>query len=171
VSDVFYLRPIDPPISPGDIPEMLKIAGGCFDLHRVDWRHSFLATDGRRMLCWYSAPDVESARVALRKLGSDLNAVWAGAVIGDAPNAPPVPAANFVAEILIGEPLPEDRLPRTASAFGGYDAALVRGFVSASRMQFVGAFRAIDEAAVRVALESAGMSAKAVWACTPVTPK
>jgi hypothetical protein len=170
VSDVFYLRPIDPPISPRDIPNMVKMSGGCFAMHRVDWKHSFLAADGRRMLCWYGAPDAESARIALRKLGSDINAVWAGTVTGDDPDAPAVLEANFVAEILLGEPLPEARLSSAAVAFDGRGAGLVRGFVSIGGTRFVGAFRATDAAAVRAALERAGMSAEAVWACTPVTP-
>ena len=83
MSDVFYLRPIDPPISPGDVHRMAQHAGGCFDLHRVDWKQSFLAADGGRMLCWYVAPDAESARLALRQLGSNMNAVWPGRVIGE----------------------------------------------------------------------------------------
>src|SRR5690606_20963595 len=82
VSDVFYLRPIAPPVTPGAVLDLAAEAGGCFDLHRVVWTLSFLASDGGRMLCWYRAPDAESARLALKELGSDLNAVWSGRVIG-----------------------------------------------------------------------------------------
>jgi hypothetical protein len=78
MSDVFYLRPIEPPATPADVNAMALQAGGCFNLHGVDWKNSFLAEDGGRMLCWYQAPDAESVRVALRSLGSDMRAIFAG---------------------------------------------------------------------------------------------
>jgi len=78
MSDVFYLRSVSPPARPEDLPKMAAQAQGCFGLHRVDWRMSFLAGDGSEMLCWYSAPDAESARIALRQLGADLEGVWPG---------------------------------------------------------------------------------------------
>jgi hypothetical protein len=80
MSDVFYLRPVEPAATPADVLAMAQEAGGCFNLHRVDWKVSFLAGKGNRMMCWYQAPDAESARLALRQLGSDMNAVWAGQV-------------------------------------------------------------------------------------------
>lgn len=100
MSDVFYLRPVAPPITPADVQGMAQHAGGCFDLHGVTWEHSFLSADGGRMLCWYRAPDAESARLALRELGSNMNAVRAGTVTGEGPRSAPLAAANVVAEIL-----------------------------------------------------------------------
>ena len=76
MSDVFYLRPISPAAAVEDVFAMAAQAGGCFNLHRVDWNRSFLAQDGGRMLCWYQAPDSESVRNALRQLGSDMKKVW-----------------------------------------------------------------------------------------------
>ncbi len=42
---------------------------GCLEVHRVQWLRSYLATDGRRMLCMYRAPDAESVRLVLRQQG------------------------------------------------------------------------------------------------------
>src|SRR5690606_28898722 len=81
MSDVFYLRSIDPPITPEDVV-LTADAGGCFDMHRVTWKQSFLSADGARMLCWYEAPDTESARIALRQLQANLEGVWPGTVAG-----------------------------------------------------------------------------------------
>ncbi len=78
MSDVFYLRPMDPPIRFDDLPAMAAGAEGCFNIHRVDWRLSLLADDGSEMLCWYQSPDAESVRVALRQLESDMTHVWTG---------------------------------------------------------------------------------------------
>ena len=85
MSDVFYLRPLSPPATAAQVVEAASQAGGCFDLYRVEWLRSFLSADGDRMLCWYRSPDAESARSALRDLGSDLNAIWAGEVFEQAP--------------------------------------------------------------------------------------
>ena len=79
MSDVFYLRDLEPAVTKSDVSEMAISAGGCFNLHRVDWHRSLLAMDGSRMLCWYQAPDSESVRNALRQLGSDMNKVWSAA--------------------------------------------------------------------------------------------
>ena len=50
MSDVFYLRPIAPPITAADVYSMGDQAGGCFNLHGVDWKSSFLAQDGGSMV-------------------------------------------------------------------------------------------------------------------------
>jgi hypothetical protein len=78
MSDVFYLRAMHPPVDPAELSAMAEQAESCFSLHRVDWKLSFVALDGSEMLCWYRAPDAESARSALRQAGSDMGGVWAG---------------------------------------------------------------------------------------------
>ncbi|MBN1237754.1 MAG: DUF4242 domain-containing protein [Gammaproteobacteria bacterium] len=169
MSEVFYLRPIDPPIVPADVQTMAKHAGGCFDLHGVDWKQSFLAADGGRMLCWYRAPDAESARIALRQLGSDMSAVWAGAVVGDDPSSS---ASNVgsAAEIRLDEPMAEAALERRIDTLRQSAAALVTGFVSARGTQLVCLFEADDVAVVQDALREAGLTAQRVWPCVSVTP-
>jgi hypothetical protein len=86
---------MDPPVKPEDLTGMIQFATGCFDLHHVDWKHRFLSADGRRMLCWYQAPDAESARLALRELGSNLHAVWTGKVTGEGAESPSISTANL----------------------------------------------------------------------------
>ena len=100
MSDVFYLRPLEPPITRESVDDMAQHAGGCFDLHRVEWHHSFLATGGDRMLCWYRAPDTESVRAALRQLEADLGGVWAGQVLPPAdPSSTELDKVNLVVEV------------------------------------------------------------------------
>lgn len=170
MSDVFYLRPIDPPLAPEAVQGMVEYAGGCFDLHRVDWKHSFLSVDGARMLCWYRAPDAESARIALRELGSNMNAVWPGTVLGEGPQAPPISATNFVAEVLFDPPLSPGEIALRISALDRGAVSLVRGFFAHGGARWVGAFEAQDEHAVRRALECADLCVQAIWPCTAVTP-
>jgi hypothetical protein len=170
MSEVFYLRPIDPPIGSDDVQTMAQHAGGCFDLHHVDWKHSFLAVDGARMLCWYGAPDAESARLALRQLGSDMNAVWTGTVIGDVPDKCAIAGAGVLAEIHFDAPLAREELASRTRALERQGVALVCGFVSTLGTRLVCLFQSNGVDAVRSALTGAELPADDVWACTPITP-
>ena len=171
MTDVFYLRPIDPPVKVEDLPGMIQYAAGCFDLHHVDWKHSFLSADGRRMLCWYQAPDAESARLALRELGSNMHAVWPGKVTGEGANAPSISTANLLAEVLFAAPLSADDVASRVAALERQGVTVVRGIFSSRGTQWLGLLKAQDEQTARSALERAGLSAELVWPCTPLTPK
>lgn len=48
----------------------------CFETHRVHHTHSFLSRDGKRMLCFYEAPDAEAVRAAQREASMTADAVW-----------------------------------------------------------------------------------------------
>jgi len=62
----------------------------CLDLHGIIRERSYLARDGRRVLCHFRAPDAESLRMALRVAGVNYDALWTG-VVRDIPGA-----ADFV---------------------------------------------------------------------------
>lgn len=171
MTDVFYLRPMDPPLKPDDLPVMIQYAAGCFNLHHVDWKHSFLSDDGRRMLCWYQAPDAESARLALRELGSNLHGVWAGNVSGEGADAPSVSTANLLAEVSFTDPLSSDDVASRVAALEHEGVTVVRGIFSRRGTQWLGLLNAQDEQAARSALERAGLSTERVWSGTAVTPK
>jgi len=169
MSDVFYLRSIDPPITPAGVV-LTEDAGGCFDLHRVTWKQSFLSADGTRMLCWYKAPDTESARIALRQLKANLQGVFPGTVTGeDGPRALALSEANFVAELRLPD-ADTPSLEGIVTALGQEDVALVRGFVSIREPKAVCVVRAPSDDAVLAALARTDAQADAVWACTPITP-
>jgi uncharacterized protein DUF4242 len=162
---------MDPPVKVEDLAGMIQYAAGCFDLHNVDWKHSFLSADGRRMLCWYRAPDAESARLALRELGSNMHAVWSGKVTGEGAEAPPISSANLLAEVDFAAPLSADDVASRVAALERQGVTVVRGILSTRGTQWLGLLKAPDEQAARSALERAGLSAQLVWSCMPVTPK
>ena len=171
MSDVFYLRPIVPAITPADVIEMSRHAGGCFGLHRVDWVRSFLSGDGGRMLCWYRAPDAESARIALRQLGSDMEKVWAGSVRSLADDD----AAR------------DDSLPRVAAeyAFDARDASACdaiarslaeRGLHPEWMMESTDGTRAVvvlrdrpDDGLLQM-LAASAPAPRSTWSCAVITP-
>jgi len=170
MSDVFYLRSIEPPITPEDVV-LTPEAGGCFDIHRVTWKQSFLSTDGARMLCWYEAPDTESARIALRRLKANLEGVWHGTVTGETGDgSPALSEANFAVELRLPDTQARS-LAEIATALEQEDAALVRAFVSRNEPRGVCVVRAPSDGAIRAALARTHARPDAVWACTPITPR
>src|SRR5690606_34795191 len=104
------------PITPSDVG-LTDEAAGCFNLYRVNWKKSFLSADGARMLCWYQAPDAESARIALRRLKANTEGVWAGTVVGgDDPGAADATASSFTAELRFSAPFSAEALDALAAA-------------------------------------------------------
>ncbi|HEX7062187.1 MAG TPA: hypothetical protein VF200_09460 [Woeseiaceae bacterium] len=171
LSDVFYLRPMDPPLTPAATLEMGRQADGCFGLHGVAWMQSFLATDGRRMLCWYRAPDAESARIALRELGAELRGVWPGRVLGNVePRDSSLSKVNVIAELLpagaIGKEALLDRLHGVTADF----AEIACAFLSNRRDRLVCLLSGDNADAIGQALAADGFGAARAWPCRVVTP-
>jgi hypothetical protein len=168
MTEVFVQRSFDPPLTDEAFYESLRNATGCFGLYRVQWRQSLLSTDGRRMICWLSGPDVESTRLALRKAGSQEGAAWAGS-IHDAPaaGAPPADAANVVVERSFEEPVTLEEIQAIedagASCLETHQVRFVRTFFSRDRKRMACLYRAPDAEAVRVAQRMAGMPVDSVW--------
>ncbi len=55
---------------------IVRDAGPCLALHRVQWLKTLESTDSARLLCHFRAPDAESVRLALRRLGIRFEALW-----------------------------------------------------------------------------------------------
>lgn len=175
MSDVFYLRPLEPPATVEAVFAMAAESGSCFDLHRVDWTESFLATDGGRMLCHYRAPDAESARVALKQLGSDLNAVWTGAEsTAESSDAEAGASANVLVERSWDAPveLADIQALEEAGAWclESHHVTYLRSFFSADRKRMVCLYAAPDAESVRLAQREAKMPVDRVWTFQHIVP-
>jgi hypothetical protein len=170
MTDIFYLRDIEPGTTVADVMEMARQSGGCFNLYRVDWRQSFLAADGARMLCWYQAPDAESARMALRQLGSDLNAVWAGN-ISEAEGERPGECRRIV-EFAADEVLNVAETVATVESLtkASDDAELLASIVSQDRRHLVCVLGGQDEAVLADLVAAGGFGAERSWSCQLVDP-
>lgn len=175
MSDVLYLRPVDPATTPDDVVAMASEAGSCFDLHRVDWVQSCLARNGARMLCWYRAADAESVRIALRQLGADLGGVHTMQVLhGDRPSTPPDAPAHhtaggFVAEWRPNAPVPELAEAVCRSGSERHPVQVRQVFASPATGHVIGVFQAADQEALRQCLEAAGAPPDALWPCALIT--
>jgi hypothetical protein len=81
VPSVVVERSFATPVRFEDIAAIGSAKPWCFETHRVHHTHSFFARDGKRMLCFYEAPDAEAVRVAQREAAMPADAVWACSTI------------------------------------------------------------------------------------------
>jgi hypothetical protein len=168
MSDVFVLRSFDPPLTDESFDALARNGADCLGLYRVQWQQSLLSADGRRLLCWFQAPDAESARLALRKAGSHDAAPWSG-TIHDAPgpDAPPADAANVAVERCFEAPVALEDIQAIedagASCLTLHGVEFARTFFSRDRKRMVCLYRAPDAEAVRTAQRKAGVPFDAVW--------
>ena len=154
---------------------MAQHAGGCFNMHRVEWIQSYLAAGGGRMLCWYRAPDAESVRIAMRQLGSDMSGVWAGSVDGNGDDALAASEACVVAELSFEDALDEERLGAlcddVTSALARIGLSMARAFRSTRGDRLVYVVQGEDESSLDGVLNAAGLSASSVWRGVALTPE
>src|SRR5690606_31750315 len=153
-----------------DIFALARDGWECFDRHRVDWIESFLASDGRRMVCHFVAPDAESARLAFRQSGSAPVKLWPGRLhVASADSQ-----ANILVEREFDTPAVFDDLQSVENAAStcleNHRVTFERTFFSTDRLHMLCLYRAPDAESVRVAQRQAGMPVKRVWQFRRVTP-
>ena len=156
-------RAFDPPRSLADVHEGIRGSGWCFDLYQVAWQGSFLSADGRTMVCSFGAPDVESARVALRKTGADTRRLWAASV-HDAPS-PGNP--NVIVERSFSAPDTFERLKAIvdtkAWCLEQHRVNWARSFLSTDGRRMLCFYGAPDAESVRLAQREAELPVDTVW--------
>jgi hypothetical protein len=69
------------PVRYEDIKALIGAKAWCLDTYNVKYAHSFFSADGKRMLCFYAAPDAEAVRNVQREAGAPAEAIWTGSLI------------------------------------------------------------------------------------------
>lgn len=167
--DIVLERRFDPGIGLGEVQQMATGAADCCRLHRVVWRMSHLAVDGRRMVCWFSAPDAESVRLALRSVDADTRVVWPASVHDSAEAEAASLEPNVLVERRFAAPsdIGDIQAIEDAGAWclDAYGVRFVRTFFSRDRRRMLCLYHAPDAEAVRLAQRQAGMPVERAWAC------
>lgn len=78
--DVFVLRSLAPAEADDQESQSSQQLESCLVLYGILPQHTYLAADGRRMLCHFRAPDAESLRMVLRGARIEYDAVWTAEV-------------------------------------------------------------------------------------------
>jgi hypothetical protein len=163
-------RTFDRPLVADDVFKLARESGWCFDIHKVDWHGSYLALDGRTMVCWFSAADLESARLALRKSGADLRRFWAGTVhYADQPVSPNVLVErSFAAPVEFADVAAIENA--AAWCLDEHRVKFAHTFFSLDRKRMLCFYDAPDAESVRIAQRKAAMPHDTVWAFSRVGP-
>jgi hypothetical protein len=175
VVDVFLERDLDAPATIADLRAAWLSGADCFRLHRVDWRGSLLSLDGRRLVCHFRAPDAESARIALRKVGADTRRLWPG-TIHDASGLGRFGAdsANVLVRRAFAQPVTVDEIQAREDAAAwcleARHVKFVRTCFSADRRRMLCLYRAPDAESVREAQRYACMPMEDVWGFAALLP-
>jgi Nickel responsive protein SCO4226-like len=173
MTDVLLERQFDPPMTVQGVFDMARSGAACFGLYRVDWNESFLARDGRRMVCRFTAPDTESARMALRQVEADARVCWPGS-IHDAPSAIPASQANVLVQRSFANPVELADIQAIEDAGARClemrNVEFVRTFFARDRTRMVCLYRAPDAESVRAAQREAKVPFDHVWAFQPIEP-
>jgi hypothetical protein len=60
-----------------EMRELSEASGWCLETYNVKWLQTLRSSDGRRTLCFYSAPDTEAVRQASRLAKIPVERIWA----------------------------------------------------------------------------------------------
>jgi hypothetical protein len=164
MTDVFLERRFDAPLTVAQLRAMTADFPDCFRIHRVTWCESFLAHAGTRMVCRFTAPDAESARIALREAGLDVRVLWPGTM-----HYAPAPArANVLVERRFDTPVELEAVQAiedaAAACLNNHRVRFTRTFFSLDRKRMLCLYAAPDAESVRIAQRQAGMPVEQVWA-------
>jgi len=175
VTDIFLERRFDPALSPAAVMELARQADGCFGIHRIEWHGSLLSLDGHRMLCWFSAPDMESARIAMRQIDADTRVIWRGNVYdGDGIVAKDIPTANVLVERSFENPVMLQEIQEIedagVSCLENRNVRFIRTFFSSDQKRMICLYQAPDADSVRQAQRQAGVPFDDAWAFRAVGP-
>jgi hypothetical protein len=166
---LFLERTFDDALTPEDVLEGGRESARCFDLYRVHWHGSFLALDGHTMICTFSAPDMESARLALRGPDTDLSRFWAGTVHGTTGVVP-----NVVVERSFATPVEYEDIKALGEAkawcLDTYKVKYALTYFSLDRKRMLCFYAAPDAEAVRSVQREAGAPMAAIWTGSSIAP-
>ena len=166
----FLERTFAEPLTPADVIEGGRESQWCFDLHRVQWHGSFLALDGRTMICSFSAPDMESARLAMRDPETDLSRFWPATRYAGAAAVTP----NVVVERSFATPVRYEDIKALGAAkawcLETYQVKHAHSAFSLDRKRMLCFYLAPDAEAVRNVQREAGAPFSAIWAGSSVIP-
>ena len=173
--ELFLEREFDEPLCAADLYAAGRRGQGCFELYRIEWLGSLLATDGHRMVCRFRAADAESVRIALRTVGADVSCLWPG-TLHDRPDLTEAEGASanvlvrrrFTAAVTLAEI--QAREDAGAWCLEAHRVSFVRTIFSNDRRRMICLYRAPDAESVRQAQRQAAMPVEDVWAFESVLP-
>lgn len=161
--ELFVERDFPTPLTRNDVFAMAEAGGGCFGLYKIDWIESLLATDGRKLLCHFRAPDAESLRMAFRVTSGGVPALWPGTVH----NAQESHTATVLVERRFDNPTCLDELQaiedKNVWCLETRNVSFERTFFALDRKRMICLYRGPDAESVRQVQQQSGLPVERVW--------
>lgn len=150
--------------------DMARAGADCLALHGVDYRGSLLGDGGRRVICFYMAPDAEAVRIVNRQGGAAFDRVWTAEIPGGHGDdlLPRDAAAPWVAvERGFPAPVAFTELQAREAVHGwcleAHGVRALRSYVSTDGRRMLCLYAAPDAEAVRQVQVTAGMPFDRAW--------
>jgi hypothetical protein len=163
--NVVVERQFAPAINAAIFQEMAAEGAECMPLYRVKWHESLLAEDGRRLVCRFESPDVESVRIVAKEKNAIGKVLWSGTVHDTGRDG----VANVMVERRFDGPVTVESLQviedAAAWCMEQYKVTFLRTFFSADQRRMLCLYEAPDAESVRLAQHEAKMPVERVWAC------
>lgn len=175
MTDMFLERQFDSPQSAAGMLADVNKANDCLGLHRVAWIRSHLAIGGGRALCWFRAPDMESARIAMRQTDTDIRVFWRGS-IHDKPglDEQAIATANVLVERQFDQDTSMEEIQAIEDAgiqcLEARNVEFLRTYCSADRQRMICLYNAPDAESVRQAQREARVPFTEIWAFSTLNP-
>lgn len=165
----------DPPLTEAEMQEADERALPCLQERGVEWCFSWLASDRRRMICIFEAPDAESVRESLRKAGVQFERVWAAQL-----RKPEVqePIEHYSTTLAVVEgtypPFTEDDWNTTNNlilpCYQERGVQWIRSLVSLDRRRTICEVQTPEPEAIHESYRRAGIACDRVWTAEILKP-
>jgi hypothetical protein len=163
---VMMERELDAPIGLDDVAAMDAQGAWCREQYRVDHVCSFLSSNGRELVCAFAAPDAESVRRVLQRVGMPFRRVWGATVHG--PHARPAESAVVLVERSFATPVAFDALQAQEDAgawcLAQHAVRHLHSYFACDRQRMICVYAAPDAEAVRSVQRQVGLPHDRVWA-------
>ena len=159
------------------LQDMARAGADCLTLYGVDYRGSLLGDGGRRVICFYMAPDAEAVRTVNRQGGAAFDRAWTAVIPGghDEDLLPRDPGAPWVAvERRFDTPVAFADLQAREDGHGwcleAHGVRPLRSYVATDGRRMLCLYAAPDAEAVRQVQITAGMPFDRAWQAEAYRP-
>jgi hypothetical protein len=170
MSHVFLERVFDDPVAIDDARQMASDSKTCLGIYSAQWHESMLSSDGRKMYCYFEAPDIEAIRNVMRFNNSDYQAIWSTEIHDTGTEG----EINVLVERNWDEPVKLEDIASIeetgAWCLEAHNVTFLRTFFATDHKRMICLYRAPDAESVRQAQRKANMPFEDIWSFQHLTP-
>ena len=167
MENVIVERVLDQPMMADRLRAVQEQMRWCLEQNRVSCVRTYLSPDGRRMACFFQAPDAEAVRRVNQQARMPMKSVWIAGIYGPAAEGNDETGTAVIVERTFAQPESfEDLAAREEAGSWCLDLHRVRylrSYFSADRKRMLCLYVAPDAESVRRAQKQIGLPFDEVW--------